>query len=198
MKNSRFLAVCFIWFFINLSAYGQHWLPVFVDFTGEDSDTLTWEDNLGRHFLLLETSDIIEGKEPGTHSQSVRVVHGLKEVENIREIWTFEDGQYDCPVEVRTVFRAAPRLSDLNQNGVYEVWFMIEKFCKGDASPSELRVIMFNENKQKYILEGTTQQVFADGSIYGGEYILKNFDSLPQEYQDFAIRYFKRNYKETF
>lgn len=179
-------------------ALGQTALPSFVDYTSVDSDTLTWKDKQGQHFLRMETSDIVKGKEPKTLSQSVRITHMLKENGKIIETWSYENGEYDCPVDVRAIFRAAPRFSDLNNNGIYEMWFIIEKFCRGDISPAQIQIIMVDEKGQKYKLEGETKQTFPNGSIYGGEYDSKDFKTLPQKYTNYAIDYFNRNNTELF
>lgn len=181
-----------------VNALGQTVLPSFVDYTSADSDTLTWKDKQGLHFLLMETSDIVKGEEPQTHSQSIHITHALQQKEKITETWSYEDGEYDCPVDVRTIFRAAPRFSDLNNNGIYEMWFIIEKFCKGDISPSQIQIIMVDEKGQKYKLDGEAKQTFPDGNIYGGEYDLKDFKTLPEKYVDYAIDYFNRNNAELF
>lgn len=176
-------------------AHGQDQLPPFVDFTGEDSDTLTWVDGQGVHLLLLEQSRAVWNEEEGTTSKSIQATHWLMKDGRHKKTWSFEDGIKDCPVDVEAKFLTAPRFTDLDKDGIYEVWLMVQKACKGDVSPSEVQVIMVDKENKTYCLEAEQLLVFQDKSRDGGAYDLKDFRQLPRAYQDYAVEYLLKNYR---
>src|SRR5690606_8893506 len=132
-----------------LPFYGQN-LPAF---TSMDSDTLTWKDPQGIHLLLLEQSDVSTDKETGFSSQTIQATHWLKKDKSLQKTWSFEDGIKDCPVDIESKFLAAPQFSDLDDDGFFEIWFIIQKSCKCDISPSLIEVVMVNHRNVKYFLE---------------------------------------------
>lgn len=175
-------------------AHGQDQLPPFVDFIGENSDTLTWTDNQGVHLLLLEQSHALSNEEERTISKTIRATHWLVKGGQHKKTWSFEDGVKDCPLDVEAKFLTAPRFTDLDKDGIYEVWFMVQKACKGDISPSEVLVIMVDKENKTYRLEAEQLLVFPDKSTDGGAYDLKDFLQLSQVYQDHAVEYLLKNY----
>lgn len=190
----------FLLIFGILQTKSQDRLPLFVEFVEDDSsaDLLTWTDKQGVHFLRMETSEVVGDEASGTRSKWVRIEHRLDTAEEKRLTWSYESGEYDCPVDVQALFRAAPRFSDLNDDGIYELWFIIEKSCKGDISPGLIQILMVDEKGGQYVAEGETFQTFPDGSTYGGAYHAKDFEKLPAKYQHYAREYFQRNNAELF
>jgi len=174
-----------------LPFYGQN-LPAF---TSMDSDTLTWKDPQGIHLLLLEQSDVSTDKETGFSSQTIQATHWLKKDKSLQKTWSFEDGIKDCPVDIEAKFLAAPQFSDLDDDGFFEIWFIIQKSCKGDISPSLIEVVMVNHRNVKYFLEAEQKLVFQNGSTDGGTYNLDDFESLPEPFQDYALEYLFKNYE---
>jgi hypothetical protein len=54
----------------------------------------------------------------------------------------------DCMVDIDAAFKKnSLKVTDLDKNGIAEIWVMYEMACKGDVSPSDLKIIMY-EGKQ--------------------------------------------------
>lgn|SRR5690554_2687216 len=171
--------------------YGQNLPP----FTSLDSDTLTWVDKNGINFLLLEQLDVATDEETGFSSQTIQANHWLKKKGQLTQHWSYKDEIKECPIDLEMKFLAAPQFSDLNNDGIYEIWMMIQKACKGDISPSIIEVIMVDEHKVKYFLTAEEQLILPNGTIYGGSYELQDFTELPKHYQEYAVIYLSQHYK---
>src|SRR5690606_4372149 len=183
--------VLFLMLLTIVPLYGQNLPP----FTSLDSDTLTWKDSQGIHLLLLEQSDVVTDEENGFSSQTIQATHWLKKDKGLQKTWSFQDGIKDCPVDIEAKFLAAPQFSDLDNDGLFEIWFIIQKSCKGDVSPSLIEVVMVNHKNAKYFLEAEQKLVFPNGSTDGGTYDLGDFESLPEPFQDYALEYLFKNYE---
>lgn len=197
---SRMLGLCLL-ILCHFSVLSQRINPIsLVESIDIDSakNMLSWTDRQGYHIVMMETFDERSGEEPDTQSSWVYITHELQTESRRNQTWTYQSGEYDCPVDVYAGFRAAPTFSDLNEDGVYEIWFIIEKSCKGDISPSQLEILMVDENGKQYLAQGETLLHFPDGNIDGGAYDVGDFDRLPQIYRDFAENYFLQNSQNYF
>lgn len=179
---------------IIFSVYSQNLPP----FTGLDSDTLTWNDSRGTHLLLLERSEIFMDKENGFSSQTIQATHWLRNGKELYKTWSFIDEIKDCPVDLEIKFLAAPQFSDLDNDEFFEIWFITQKSCKGDISPSNIQIIMFDPNDTKYIMNAQQKLIFPDTTTDGGFYDLNNFDALPKTYQNYALEYLFKNYEYNY
>ncbi len=163
-----------------------------------EGDTVSWRDEQGQHLLFMWQSDLITHEDEGTSSQSISVTHWLKEGNTLTEFWTYQDSITDCPVDVEVKFIAEPRFPDIDNDGYNEIYFIVQKSCKGDISPAIVQVIMIDHNRVRYFMEADQKLVFPDGTTDGGSYNLGDFQELPKPYQNFAIRYLKEHYSDTF
>lgn len=88
-------------------------------------------------------------------------------------------------------------VTDLDQNGTPEIWIMYRIACRGDISPSELKLIMYEGNK-KYKLQGSSSIELTGIEKYGGEInSILNFKEQ-QLFLDYAKKKWVKNVKETF
>lgn len=80
----------------------------------------------------------------------------------IKREWRIFDYELDCSVDLTLhFFNKHIQLTDLNHNGIKEVWIPYAKNCAGDISPDERKIIMY-EGLQKYALRGVSNQFFED------------------------------------
>lgn len=62
----------------------------------------------------------------------------------LKRVWTFMDFVADCPVDIVAEFiKPAMRITDLDNDGNGEVWLLYRLACKGDTSPAELHIVMY-------------------------------------------------------
>ena len=83
------------------------------------------------------------------------------------------------------------QVTDLNKDGVGEVWLMYIVACRSDVSPADMKIIMY-QNGQKFAMRGQTKVEPSKGSFIGGEYKFdKAFNEGPPEFRDFAKKMWK-------
>lgn len=77
-----------------------------------------------------------------------------------QERWQIRDHVLDCPVDLVLRYTdPAFRLSDADRDGQTEVWVSYRLACRGDVSPSTLKLIGY-EGTQKLALRGQTTLVY--------------------------------------
>jgi hypothetical protein len=83
-------------------------------------------------------------------------------------------------------------LTDLNKNGIPEIWIVYKTYYKGDVSPSTMKLIMY-EGKQKYAMRGTSKVRITEIEFAGGEYKFdKAFESSTSPIKKFAQQLWKK------
>lgn len=83
--------------------------------------------------------------------------------------WVIQDRVDDCPVDITAEFTGKPvQVSDADADGIPEFWVSYRISCRGDVSPSTLKLIGY-EGSQKYALRGTSRLQLGDSSE-GGDY----------------------------
>ncbi|MBK8519744.1 MAG: hypothetical protein IPL54_02280 [Chitinophagaceae bacterium] len=76
-------------------------------------------------------------------------------------------------------------ITDNNANDVGEVCFLYKLSCKGDVSPDEKKLIMY-EGVNKYAIRGSTILQFAAGKEGGDKKIDASFSKAARPLLDFA------------
>jgi hypothetical protein len=90
--------------------------------------------------------------------------------------WQVHDFVADCPLDLQARFRPkGVTVTDLNQDGLAEVWLVYRTVCRGDVSPSTQKIIMY-EGTRKYAVRGTSR-LNVGGEHDGGTY---TFDAALQ------------------
>ncbi|MBQ7618410.1 MAG: hypothetical protein IJS50_06000, partial [Desulfovibrio sp.] len=93
---------------------------------------------------------------------------------------------HNCETSLSLEFaKSSPIVTDLDHNGLAEVWLTYYLACRGDVSPEGMKIIMY-ENGQKYALRGETF-LHVDGQDLGGKYQLDSaFKKAPEVFRRFA------------
>jgi hypothetical protein len=106
-----------------------------------------------------------------------------------------------CPVHVTANYIPGTfAVTDLDNNGIAEIWVMYLTGCRGDPVPGSLKIIMHQGNK-KYAVRGSNRisTKYADGKtdISGGEYKLEdNFNDAPESFKTYATELWQKNMNE--
>jgi len=97
--------------------------------------------------------------------------------------------EFECKNKpVAEFVREAFTITDLDGDGVAEIWLMYIKSCRGDVSPHNMFLRMY-AGEEVYTLTGETRLVLSDGSVVGGEYAIDdNFlnNNTPSAFVDYA------------
>lgn len=87
-------------------------------------------------------------------------------------------------------------MTDLDKNGVAEVWVMYKNSCHGDVSPVPTKIIMYEANK-KCALRGESRVKVSAIDYIGGSYTLdESFKNRPLIFKNYAEKLWTQNKME--
>ena len=111
--------------------------------------------------------------------------------------WQLHDFVADCPLDLEAHF--LPKglaVTDLDQDGMAEVWLVYRTTCRGDVSPSTQKIIM-HEGPQKYAVRGTSRIAIGNGQYDGGTYTLDAaWQAAPVSFRQHAARLWQQHRAE--
>lgn len=162
---------------------------------GKIKQTHRWTDRLGDNYLVLtETGElttppgIAKKKSDCKDGCTDKEIYAYHFITKDSLLWKLNDFVNACSFDNILEYRdGATRITDLDKNGVAEIWIMYSMACTGDVSPRTLKLIMYQGNK-KYAMRGTSQpSPKMEDEKYGGKYVpAKEFLTLPQSFKDYA------------
>ena len=177
-------------------------LPKEIKYDGKIKQVLRWVDKIGENIVITtETGGYqnpkINHENDGTDVE-VFAYHYLVTNNQVIKSWRVHDFVYDCPVDFEATFLDNTfQITDLNKNGIGEIWLMYKTVCHGDVSPYEMKIILY-EGKTKYAMRGHNKVEVSPGEFYGGDYKFdKNFTYGPMEFRDFAKNLWNKNIMQT-
>lgn len=118
-----------------------------------------WADKLGHNILVLCSTDLTETSptndlEDGRNMELFAFHFVKRDTYAYELLWKITDGISDCPVDITASFiHPATTITDLDSNGIAETIIMYNLACRGDVSPSTLKLLM-HEGTKKYALRG--------------------------------------------
>ena len=162
----------------------------------------TWKDKLGDNWLLLtitqesKTNKKLAAKSDECVDNCTDIeLYAYHFISKDSLLWKVQDFERACAWDNVVEFRRnSIKITDLDQNGIAEVWLMYSLICTSDVSPSTLKLIMYQERK-KAVVRGTSQPAknMLDKE-YGGKFQPDNqFLKLPKRLQEFGEKLWKKN-----
>jgi len=178
-------------------------IPGEIGYQGDIIEAYKYTDKTGENIVIFTETDVMawycEEDEIELSSKSLYAHRFLKKGNDWEEIWRVYDMELDCPVTVFSDFiKDACIITDLNDDGVAEIWLIYKKGCFGglDVMPMFLRMY---HNEEVYTISGETKLEFFNGEkeeIYGGEYTLDNKflnKNTPPAFVNFAKQLWEKN-----
>jgi len=163
--------------------------------TGNIKQFRRWTDHLGDNYLILCVTDVIKSSAKKTKygedcngECADKELYAYHFIGKDSLLWKLADFEKACNYDNIAEFRnGATKITDLDNNGIAEVWLMYSTACTSDVSPRTLKLIMYQGNK-KYAIRGTSQPAKnAVDERNGGKYNPgKEFEGLPPSFKDFA------------
>jgi len=173
-------------------------IPRFVKFNGNLKKAIRWKDEVGENLVILSETGYHRNEKfkhefEDSADLELFAYHFSWNKNSSQQIWKMYDFVTDCPVDIEAEFdNQFPIVTDLNKNGIAEVWVMYKTGCHGDVSPVSLKLIMYEGNK-KYAMRGENKvQVGADDYLGGGYKFDKAFDSVPV-FKNYATKLWREN-----
>lgn len=182
-------------------------LPKEMKFDGKIKNAVKWTDKLGENIVILtETGKYLNKKikhETDGLDAELFAYHYIISNDSIKQTWRIYDYVFDCPVDIEASFiKNTFQVTDLNNDGIAEIWLMYKTVCHGDVSPCDMKIIMY-QGRQKFAMRG--QNRVYDGILEngikhytGGEYQFDQaFKTGPKEFLEFAKKLWSKNIMET-
>ena len=190
----------------SLTAYGQikttnldlTKLPTGINFTGKVKTAVRWTDKSGNNIVITtETGEKTSKKEEPTNDfreAALYAYHYIDSKDSTFLTWKVYDFIKDCSFDIEASFiKNSFQVTDLNNDGVAEVWLMYKTVCTSDVSPCDMKIIMY-QRQQKYTMRGQNKVKVSEKEFYGGDYKFDNaFLSGPSCFRDFAKKMWDKN-----
>lgn len=172
-------------------------IPKNMPYKGVLQEALQYTDKEGTH-VVITTEQTGEKNDDGQELRTAELYaySYLKNGNAAVLSWKLYDFADPCEEDIEATYKDNSYITDLNNNGVAEVWLTYIEACKGDVSPSEMKVIM-HEGTKKFAMRGTTRVKINATEHMGGEYKFDDvFKAAPQSFRDYALKLWKKNVKE--
>lgn len=174
-------------------------IPTAIQYRGNLKSAVTWTDNLGTHYVITTETGTIDSKiEADSRDAELFAYHYLLAVDTLQLTWKVYDFIKNCPVDLKANFvKNTFAVTDLNKNGQAEVWLMYQTVCRGDVSPSDMKIIMYEGNR-KYAARGTTKVQETGKKYNGGNYSFDEaFKNAPDAFKNYAKALWQKNRMEV-
>ncbi len=182
---------------INVIKLERSKLPKGIHVQGEIGNAIRYTDKLGDNIVITtETGQFPSKKENEEDDKDAELFayHFLSEADTIKQTWKVYDFIKACPFDIEANFvKNTFQVTDLNNDGIAEVWIMYKTACHSDVSSSDMKIIMY-QGTQKFAMRGRNKVKISDTQFEGGEYTFdKLFTDGPVVFSDFAKKLWDKN-----
>lgn len=204
-RHTLHLALTFIAAFMAMHAFSQVQtkkldkasIPKSIKYTGKIHSAVSWRDTLGNNVVILtETGETpTKGSDEGNTDAALYAYHYLMG-DSARLNWRVYDYEKDCEFDMMVRFvKNSFVVTDLDKDGVSEIWLMYVTGCRSDVSRLVMKLIMY-EGSKKYAVRGTNRVPAGENTFDGGEYTLDDaFKKGPEAFRKYAEQLWKKNIK---
>ncbi len=198
--------------YFSLTAFGQGQisvkqldltkLPKGIKYEGKIKTAVRWVDSLGDNIVIMTETGIYKSKkfkhENDGGDAELFAYHFIVKGDTAIQTWRIYDFISDCPVDIEAKFiKNSFQVTDLNLDGVSEIWILYKTICHGDVSPCDMKIIMY-QGQQKYAIRGQNNVKVSENESYGGGYKFdKAFADGPKEFLEFAKKLWDKNSMQT-
>ncbi len=189
---------------VEMLTFDKSSLPSDIKYSGNIITGKRWTDKNGENILILTKTNIKKkkSKQPDfdDYIQECELYgyHYVSSGGSFSLLWKISDFINDCPLDLTLDFIPnSLTITDINENGIAESTFLYKMACRGDVSPSELKLMM-HENDNKYAIRGN-MDIKADMINEKGSYkVDKSFNNAPEGFLNYAKEQWKEFKLETF
>lgn len=152
---------------------------------GNIVEGLAWRDAVSEHRVLF-TAVPVKMDKNGLQSGAIYAYCFIQSGGAWQKEWEVKDRVDNCEVDATCeFFPGSFTITDLDKNNTGEVTFLYKLSCKGDVSPDEKKLIMY-ESATKYAIRGTTILQYPGGKEGGQKKTDAAFNNAPKALLDFA------------
>ncbi|MFC4817992.1 M949_RS01915 family surface polysaccharide biosynthesis protein [Flavobacterium sp. GCM10023249] len=177
-------------------------LPKEITYEGKIKTSVSWTDRLGKNIVITTETGIHQSKkfkhELDGSDAELFAYHFIVSNTTTKPTWRVYDYISDCPVDIEASFvKNTFQVTDLDNNGIAEIWLMYRTVCHGDISPSTMKIIMY-QGAQKYAMRGESKVRVSEKEFIGGDYIFDNaFLKGPKAFTGFAKKLWNTHVVQT-
>lgn len=199
------LAILLTLAFIGFSSYGQFKLtkldssslPMSVKHVGHIINAVSWTDSLGLNYVVTTETGRIYRKakdKDDLFDAYLYSYHYVIKNDSCKLIWHIYDFNKGCDLDLDFYFIDKTfAVTDIDKNGIAEVWVMYKNSCHGDVSPVPTKIIMY-EGTKKYALRGESRVQVSATDYIGGTYTLdENFKTGSAIFRQYAEKLWAQN-----
>lgn len=185
---------------IGLTTLEKSQLPKGISYSGEIKQAVRWTDSAGENIVITTETGDKESKSGSSEDYkeaALYAYHFLVIPDGVRQTWKVHDFIKECPFDIEANFIGNTfQVTDLNGDGIAEVWLMYIVTCTSDVSPVDMKIIMYQGN-QKYAVRGHTKVEPSHAEFIGGDYKFdKAFNDGPAEFRGFAKKLWEAHIME--
>lgn len=182
--------------------------PKSIQYEGFVKNAVRWKDEQGDNIVITTETGYHFNKKfkhesDDSSDAELFAYHYIVSGNDVKQTWKVYDYISDCPVDIEAKFvKNTFNVTDLNHNGIAEIWIMYKTACHGDISPLNMKIIMY-EGKDKYAMRGENKvQVGTlengEKDFIGGEFKFdENFKKGPKVFKEFAQKLWNDNLIEN-
>jgi hypothetical protein len=151
-----------------------------------------WHDASGENWLVLyETGSYIEKGKMNASAKLSAVLYQKTDSGFVQQ-WKMIDYINDCELDLTCAFYDEHlSITDLDKNGLAEITMVYALSCKGDVSPNEKKLIMY-EGGKKYAIRGEELMIMQKDTIGGTMTADTAFSKAPPAFLSFAKEHWKK------
>jgi len=173
---------------------GSDPLKDFPDVDGKLLEMQDYADSEGDKVVILTHSDVypadsMPGQEEAFGYNADVFAYGFVNVHSGKpqRLWMMRDHVRRCETSVTAEFaESSPVITDLDEDGVSEVWIVYYIGCRGDVSPEGMKIHLF-DGIRRFSMLGETLIRTPDGET-GGSYTMDPpFAQWPEAFREFAV-----------
>jgi hypothetical protein len=172
-------------------------LPAGIKYPGKLKNAIRWTDKSGDNILVTAETGIYKNpkfKHENEGSDAELYAGHYLVGDTLQLTWKVYDFIKDCMVDLEARFVTNTlQVTDLNNDGMGEVWIMYKTVCHGDVSPLNMKIIMY-EGTQKFAMRGHNKVRVSEKEYDGGDYKFDEaFNAGPKAFRDFALKLWNKN-----
>jgi len=157
-----------------------------------------WHDVSGENWLVLyETGAYIEKGQTNASAKLSAVLYQKTDSGFVTK-WKMVDHISDCGLDIVCSFYDEHlTITDLDSNGLAEITMLYALSCKGDVSPNEKKLIMY-EGTQKYAIRGEELMLLQKDTIGGSWKADTAFSKAPRVFLSYAVERWQKFGKQEY
>jgi len=185
---------------IRLTKLDSSGLPKDIKYVGHIVKAVKWTDSLGLNYVVATETGRIYSTVKGEEDLFDAFLYGYHYIvknQTTKLVWRIYDFNEGCSLDLDFSFIDKTfAVTDLDKNGIAEVWIMYENSCHGDVSHVPTKIIMYERTK-KYALRGESRVQVSGTDYVGGSYTLDdNFKKGQPIFRQYAEKLWAQNKNE--